>query len=311
MRLDHVAAHAAIEEFIARPLGLDPYEAAAGMYRVINVNMASGIREVSIERGFDPRDFPLVVAGGAGPVHAGMIALELEIPVIIIPKESSIFCAAGMLLSDLKHDYVRSYHSLVSETKMERVRSLFEEMEAEGRGVLEREGIRPEKMAFQYFVDLRYVGQYHEVRVSCMREEIVGEGIDSISNRFHRAHDRLYGYCLKEAELELVNLRLTCIGETEKPTFQEGPYQGEDCSHLIKGKRPIYLPTMGEFKEAEVYDGMKMAFGNKVKGPAIVEQVNTTLFVPPQFDVICDGYGSYTMYLQSKESEVTSRLGLA
>ncbi len=310
MRLDDAAARGAIEKFIAEPLGLTPDEAAAGMYRVINVNMASGIREVSIERGYDPRDFPLVVAGGAGPVHAGMIAMELEIPIIIIPKESSIFCAAGMLLSDLKHDYVRSYHCLLSGAHRGKLRSLYEEMESEGRGILGREGIRPEQMDLLYSIDLRYVGQYHEVRVNCTREEIGGGDFDSIAEHFHRTHDRLYGYWLEETELELVNLRLTCIGETEKPTFQEEPYQGEDCSHLIKGKRPIYLPTIGEFKEAEVYDGMKMVFGHKIRGPAIVEQVNTTLLVPPEFDVLCDRYGSYTMYLKSKQSEVTSRLGL-
>jgi N-methylhydantoinase A len=311
MRLDYRGARSAIEEIIAKPLGMDPDEAAAGMYHIINVNMASGIREVSVEKGFDPRDFPLVVAGGAGPVHAGMIALELEIPVVIIPKESSIFCAAGMLLSDLKHDYVRSYHCLFSKAVMERLRSFFEEMESQGARLLKSEGIKLEKMEFLRFLDIRYIGQYHEVRVNCAREEIAGEDIDAIAQRFHRTHDRLYGYCLDETELELVNLRVTCVGETEKPELREGNYQGEDCSHLIKGERRVYLPSLGKFGGVETYDGMNMAYGNRLKGPTVIEQDNTTVFVPPEYNVVCDRYGNYTMYLRSKESEVNSRLGLA
>ncbi|NIQ38634.1 MAG: hydantoinase/oxoprolinase family protein [Proteobacteria bacterium] len=311
MRLDHRGARSAIEKVIGEPLGMDPDEAAAGMYQIINVNMASGIREVSVERGFDPRDFPLVVAGGAGPVHAGMIALELEIPVVIIPKESSIFCAAGMLMSDLRHDYVGSYHCLFSTVDMERLRSFFEEMESQGARLLKREGIEGEKMGFLRSLDIRYIGQYHEVRVNCTREEIADEDIDAIVQRFHRTHDRLYGYCLDATELELVNLRVTCVGETEKPELRGENYQGEDCSHLIKGKRRVYLPSLDKFREVEIYDGMNMAYGNRVKGPTVIEQDNTTVFVPPEYNVVCDRYGNYTMYLRSKESAVNARLGLA
>ena len=113
--LNYKNAEQALKLHIAEKLNLDVVEAAAGMYQVINVNMASGVRGVSLKRGYDPREFPLVVAGGAGPVHACMIAMELEIPVMIIPKESSIFCAAGMLMSDLKHDFVRTYATKIDD----------------------------------------------------------------------------------------------------------------------------------------------------------------------------------------------------
>jgi N-methylhydantoinase A len=194
---------------------------------------------------------------------------------------------------------------------MERLRSFFEEMESQGARLLKSEGIKVEKMEFLRFLDLRYIGQYHEVRVNCAREEIAGEGIDAIAQRFHRTHDRLYGYCLDETELELVNLRVTSVGETEKPELREGNYQGEDCSHLIKGERRVYLPSLGKFGGVETYDGMNMAYGNRLKGPTVIEQDNTTVFVPPEYNVVCDRYGNYTMYLRSKESEVNSRLGLA
>ena len=126
IKLNYDKAKNAIIKKIGEPLNLDLIEAAAGMYRVINVNMAAGVREVSVKRGEDPRDFPMVIAGGAGPIHACMIAHELEIPIMIVPKESSIFCAAGMLMSDLKHDFVRTLSSRLNEIDTEKFMKLFE-----------------------------------------------------------------------------------------------------------------------------------------------------------------------------------------
>jgi N-methylhydantoinase A len=125
-------ARRAVEKYIAKPLKLDLYEAAAGMYNMINVNMAAAIREVSIKQGYDPRDFPLVVAGGAGPNHACMFARELEIPIMIIPRESSIFCAAGMLMSDLKHDFVRTHVRLLHDADCVTFKQIVGDMQSEG-----------------------------------------------------------------------------------------------------------------------------------------------------------------------------------
>src|SRR5690606_26959602 len=135
----------------------------AGMFSVINSHMADGIREVSVRRGYDPRDFPLVVAGGAGPIHAAVIALELEIPLLVVPRASSIFCAAGMLLSDLKHDYVRTYPVALADFSAERFAELCAEMRAEAAATLSAERTEPERQHLHFAVDLRYVGQYHEV----------------------------------------------------------------------------------------------------------------------------------------------------
>jgi len=165
-------ARYAVAKHIAKPLNIDVYEAAAGMYNVINVNMAAAIREVSIKQGYDPRDFPLVVAGGAGPNHACMFARELEIPVIIIPRESSIFCAAGMLRSDLKHDFVRTHVTPLLEADGRILRRLFDEIQTEGIRLLQSEGIPPERIRHQVSLDIRYINQYHEVNVKILPEEI-------------------------------------------------------------------------------------------------------------------------------------------
>jgi len=308
--LDNKKAEQAIKMHIADKMNLDVVEAAAGMYQVINVNMASGVREVSLKRGYDPREFPLVVAGGAGPVHACMIAMELEIPVMIIPKESSIFCAAGMLMSDLKHDFVRTYATKIDEINSKIFLSNFKEMEAEGIHLLKTENIPEKKIELIYSMDLRYLKQYHEVNVVIKRDEVEQVNIESIVKKFHPEHNRLYGYSLEDegTPIELINMRLTIIGKTDKPQFSDEKDQGKDASNALKDRRNVYIPNKRDFEEINVYDGSKLKCGNKVIGPGIIEQVNTTTFVSPEYNVVCDRYGSYTMYLKAREKEFIRRI---
>lgn len=299
MRLDRAGAERAIREQVAEPLGLGLLEAASGMYHIMNVNMASAIREISVQRGYDPRDFLLVCAGGAGPVHAALIAAELEIPEILIPKESSIFCAAGMLLSDLKHDFVRSYHTGFFDGVMDRDRflGLVRELEREGNAVLASEGIPPEERCFRFSLELRYVGQYHEVTVDVEVEDVRTLNQERIRRGFHREHNRLYGYDLEKegTEVELVNLRMSAVGLTDKPAFREEPFQGEDPSDCFKKTRPVFLPNQEDYRDVPVYDGNRMGHGHRLQGPAVIEQVNTTIFVPGGWSLACDPFGSYVL----------------
>jgi len=299
MKLDKKAAEESIQKTVADPLKMNLIEAAYGMYHIMNVNMASAIREISVQRGFDPRDFLLVCGGGAGPIHAAMIALELEISKILIPKESSIFCAAGMLLSDLKHDFVRSFHSYFSSESIEKGHwlSLIANLEAEGEKILSNEKIPKEKRHLQFFLDLRYIGQYHEVSVPVAMDDIKTMAFETMADGFHSEHNRLYGYDLKEEKtaVELVNIRMTAIGTTDKPAFRKEAFAGVDPSVALKGKRPVFNPSTMDFTSINIYDGNKMGFGNQLKGPAIIEQKNTTLFVPSMFEIECDQYGSFMM----------------
>jgi N-methylhydantoinase A len=308
--LNYERAEEAIKEKIAGPLGMDVVEAAAGMYRVINVNMASGVREVSVKRGHDPREFPLVVAGGAGPVHACMIALELEIPVMVIPKESSIFCAAGMLMSDLKHNFVRTYSTSLKKLDKKKLKSLFGEMRKEATELLKSENIPQNSIQHIYSLDMRYVKQYHEVNVEMTHDELEKGNIVSVVSRFHPEHNRLYGYSLEEVgtPIELINLRLTSIGKTSKPKFRKEKYDKLDPSKALKNKRKVYLPLKGAFEEVPVYDGHKLRYGNRIEGPAVIEQLNTTTIVTPEYNILCDKYGSYTMYLKAKEKEIKKKI---
>ena len=303
-------AKKAIEEKIAKRMGYDLHSAAAGMYRVINVNMAAAVREVAVKHGQDPRDFPLVVAGGAGPNHACMIALELENPVLIVPRESSIFCAAGMLMSDLKHNFVRTYAVNLKDADPQIFGRLFDQMKREGKQLLISEGIRESDIEYRYSLDLRYLKQYHEVEVEITGQEVDSFNTELMARRFHPAHNSLYGYSLEDqgTPIELINMRLVCIGSTEKPKFQQQEYAGDDASKAYKRSRNAYLPLQKRFQEVPVFDGLALQFGNRIEGPAIVEQVNTTTFVAPEFNVLTDRFGSFTMYIKDREEDVKRRI---
>ncbi len=304
-------ARAAIQSSVAGPLGLSVEEAAAGMFAVINSNMADGIREVSVRRGHDPRDFPLVVAGGAGPIHAGALALELEIPLLIIPRASSIYCAAGMLLSDLKHDFVRTYPTPLAALDRGRFAGLCAAMASEAQATLDGERVPRERQRLHFSVDLRYVGQYHEVSVSLAPEEALSLDLDALGGRFHARHDQLYGYSVPNSPVELVTVRLTAIGETDKPRLPRPPRSERrppDSSQVLKNHRRAYLPSRRDLAELPVYDGDALRFGNRLSGPALIEQTNTTVFVPEEYELWCDPLGSFVLYLKMRAAEFEARL---
>jgi N-methylhydantoinase A len=313
IKLDLAAAKAAIEERIATPLGLSLEEAALGMYRVINTNMAQGVREVTIKRGFDPREFPMVVAGGAGPLHACMIGRELELPLLIVPRESSIFCAAGMLMSDLRHDFVRSCITRLDVAEWPRIERLVDAMIDEGRSQLEREGIAEPDRRFALHFDCRYARQYHEVSFAVPVEALRRAETGRIRNAFHAEHNRLYGYSLEDqgTPIELISLRVQAIGITEKPSYRKLDYAGEDAGPTLKGERRIVVPESGGWRIVPVYDGDRLRFGNRVIGPAIIEQVNTSFLVSASYDCVCDAYGSFAAYRKGEAALVAPILRAA
>jgi len=206
-----------------------------------------------------------------------------------------------MLLSDLKHDFVRTYHGVLEQLSPEKFVSLFREMEEEGSLILQKENTPEQQIRFVYSCDLRYVGQYHEVNVEIKKEEIDRWDLLDIVERFQEAHDRLYGYRVDGTPVEAVNLRVSAIGITGKPRFIEEVYSEKDPTHARKGERSVYLPRDKKFAQVGVFDGERLKYGNHVKGPAIIEQTHTTIFVTPEYDVFLDRYGSYTMLLKGSQ----------
>jgi N-methylhydantoinase A len=217
-----------------------------------------------------------------------------------------------MLMSDLKHNFVRTYSTALHQMDLEKFQSIFAEMEREATALLLSEHIPEGSIKHVYSLELRYVKQYHEVNVEVTKKEITKGDISAMIDRFHPEHNRLFGYSLEEqaTPVELINLRLLSVGQTVKPQFKREEYDQEDPSKALKKRRKVYLPGEERFEDVPVYDGHKLCFGNKIEGPALIEQVNTTTFVTPDYSVLCDQYGSYTMYLKTKEAEIEQKLGL-
>ena len=310
MKLDVAAARAAIEEHIAKPMGLSIEEAAAGMYRIACTNMAQGVREITIKRGFDPREFPLVVAGGAGPTHSCLICEELQIPFQLVPRESSILCAAGMLMSDLRHDFVRTFVTTLNDLDWDGLGGVINGMIAEGYALLEEEGIAENRRSSHIKLDCRYLKQYHEVSVAVPYAVIEARDTAAIAAAFHAEHNRLYGYSLEDGNgsVEIINVRVQAIGETDKPGFKVEPNAGPDASAARKGERPVYIPEDRDYRTVPVYDGHKLVHGNRIAGPAMIEQVTTAIFVGGTFDCVIDKYGSFVLYRKDREDLVAGLL---
>lgn len=310
MKLDREKARQAIDQAIATPLGISIEDAAAGMYRVACNNMAQGVREITIKRGFDPREFPMVVAGGAGPIHSCLICDELEVPFQIIPRESSILCAVGMLMSDLKHDFVRTYVSRLDGVEWERVDQLVNEMRDEGDRLLDEEKIPVERRTMFIRFDCRYLKQYHEVSFEVAAGDFADHNSDAITSAFHKEHNRLYGYSLESQEvpIEIINLRVQALGRSQKPEFRAIEFGGSDASHALKGERSLYVFEQASFKTVPVFDGHKLNHGNHVIGPAIIEEETTAIFVSGSFNSLCDQFGSFVLYRKERADLVESIL---
>jgi N-methylhydantoinase A len=295
MALDADAARAAIQEHIAGPLGLDVEAAAAGMCRVVNTNMAYGVREITIKRGLDPREFPMVVAGGAGPLHACMIAQELEIPRLLVPANASTLCATGMLLSDLQHDGVRSVVGPLASLDRDALRRVVAEMAAQGETELRRGGV--DTVHHELSLDLRYLKQYHEVIVPIPQTLLDQDDLAGIAAIFHDAHDRLYGYNLaaEGTGLELINARVRSVGKSQRPPLAKVAVGTADASAAHRGSRRAYVPEEAVFREVPIYDGHALRAHNAITGPAIIERTDTTVFLSAGFDLEVDAYGSLSL----------------
>lgn len=294
LQLDRERAMQSIQRHLAEPLGLDLETTAVGMYRVINSNMAHGVREITVKRGLDPREFPMVVAGGAGGVHACQIASELDIPTIIVPAFASTLCATGMLLTDLAHDYVRSAVCTLDASSLPRILSLADEMAAEGESSLEREGVPKARRSHEVALDVRYLKQYHEVTVRVPRDALVDRVLERISEPFHQEHDRLYGYNLREegTPLQLINVRVRSVGSVDQPDLPKIALGGADCSAARSGERRAFVPERERFETVPVFDGQRLCAGNEVVGPALIERSDTTFFVTADYTARIDQYGT-------------------
>jgi N-methylhydantoinase A len=307
LRLDPKAAREAIRLGVAEPMDMTVEEAALGMYELICVQMAAGIREVTVRRGLDPRDFMMLAAGGAGPLHAGHIARELDISLIMVPSDSAVFCAAGMLVSELKHDFAVSWRVRLDDLGADELAGRFGALRAECRAILAEQGVPEERMTFEPGMDMRYIGQHHEVSVPLPSELIDAPSIDDILRRFHERHDALYGYATKEMPAECITLRMSGRERKDKLTVVPPSIDESLSPPSPTGQRRIRLPGEPSPVPAQVYRGELLMTGNRLSGPAIIERPNTTILVPGGYELASGAFGHCFMWPESKSEEMRTR----
>lgn len=286
VELDHAAAERAVQR-IAEPLSLEMTEAARAIIRVANANMADAVRLISIRRGYDPREFALVVFGGAGALHGAALAQELSIPTVIVPPNPGITSALGCLLVDVRHDLSEMYLRVVEDAVPSEIESEFDKLEAEGRDRLSVEGVPEDRMTFQRTIAMRYLGQWRSLAVD------VGPGLDSLDavvDRFHSEHEREFAYRRDGAAVEIYQLALQAVGVTPKPELARWPLEGGAELPAPVAYRDVHFDEAESGVETALYDRSTLPAGARIAGPAIIQQPDSTIVVPPDVVAEVDGH---------------------
>ena len=293
LHLNYENALKSIEEKIAKPLNMSVEKAAYGMFTIVNNNMVNGIRRVSVERGYDPRDFVLVAAGGATGAHITALAAEMGINTVIVSKLSSGLCAYGQIISDVKYNYMATIPVRLDENcDYEKINHLFKDIETKGKEHLKNDGFDEKEIDVYRSLEMRYLGQIHECTVNIDTFDIDSETIEKVKEAFHKRHEELYTYSELKSPIELVNIESALYGRIDRPS----PAEIENDTQLkdaIKSYRNLIFSDSEELVKTPVYDGNFLSGGHQINGPAVVEEDTTTLVIEPEWLLELHKSGTY------------------
>jgi N-methylhydantoinase A len=303
MPLDAGLAMEAMRHKIAEPLGLDPVLAADGILRIAVTSMSHAVKAVTTERGLDAGSFTMVVYGGAGPLHASAIARELGIRRVLIPFSPGHFSAYGMLFSDLRYDYVRSVFQRLEDIPFDDIESLYAAMEKEGMEAIDQSAVRPDGVVIERAADMRYVGQEHAVTVDLPRGFFERQDREAIKRHFDDVHAVRYGTSAPAEPADLVSLRVTVLGTMRKPPPQSlAPGQPTPPSDALRTRKQVYFRSSGGFVSTPVYQRNRLCSGNRIAGPALIEEHASTTVVQPLDDLLVDPLGNLQITIGSDRS---------
>ncbi len=277
MALDHAKAEAAVAR-IAEQLSLDVTAAAEGVVRIIDVKMEEAIKAISTMRGHDLRDFMLLAFGGAGPLHAARMARDLGMAGVVVPLYPGVFSAIGLIMSDVKHDYIRSRLRLLDELKSADVEAVFAELEQRARDALRRDGFAETKIRIDRALDLRYAGQGYEITLACTAAEIAA--LELLRKKFDAEHKSQFGHSAPEEPVEVVSYRVRGVGLVPPVGMPKFAPQGLTLADALRETRPVRFD--GKTVPCPVYQREKLDVGASIRGPAILDQFDCTT-------VICAG----------------------
>ncbi|MEZ5862121.1 MAG: hydantoinase/oxoprolinase family protein [Geminicoccaceae bacterium] len=278
VKLDATAARTAIEGRVGEPLGLAETEAADAVVRVANANMANAVKLISVGRGYDPRDFALVVFGGAGPLHGADLASDLDIPVVIFPRFPGIASAMGCLLVDIRHDLATMYLKGASKETLGDVEAEFKKLEAEARERLRDEGVEPAAMHLQRSFEMRYVGQWRQLTIDIGPEPLTD--LEDVLDRFHKEHARAYAFEDRGRQVEIYSLRVVARGVVPKPEPATAS-GGTAGAPPATATRPVHFGAAHGFVDTPVHRRDTLTAGMVLEGPMVIEQLDSTVVLPP------------------------------
>lgn len=283
-------ARARFREEIAEPLGEPIEEAALSVLKVANAKMSRQIRKVTVERGQDPAAFSLVAFGGAGPLQAAAVGRQMEMESVVLPRSPGVFSARGLLLADVRLDESQAYRGDTPDAGQ--VRSQFEAMETTLYERFETQGFDADDVDLSHAMDVRYQGQSYEQTIPLAGESITEETLSATVDRFHARHDQLYGYSMPEEPIEIVALRGT--GTIRTPPLAASP--SEAGSEADPDEREVYFGD-GGFRSTPIYARSDLAIGQRIDGPAIIEEPGCTSLLPPDVTAEVSTHGNVLVSL--------------
>ncbi|MBW1803600.1 MAG: hydantoinase/oxoprolinase family protein [Deltaproteobacteria bacterium] len=297
--LDRALSEKAIEEHIAGPLGIDLIGAAHAISTLAGDNMAQEAFMIAVQKGLDPREFGIVVGGGAGPVHATSVAERLAVRDVYIPKQSAVFCALGGALADYKFILTRFLLRRDDMVSAAEVKGLFDEMEEEGLNILGKQGVSEKDTKLIRGAELRYYGQLHDIEVllpEAPRGDVVSDAtVKALVAAFHKEHEGIYGWSDSAMPVTIAQLKLHAIGMRRPIELKKQTINPEDPSAAFKRNRSVYFNDAGGFTDTPCYEGDRLGHGNVIEGPAIVEETKTTVVVPKGHVLTIDAYENYIL----------------
>ena len=294
-------AYQAIKEHVADKMGVSVEEAALGIIRIVNANMAKGISGSSVERGYDLREFILVAFGGACALQAAEMVRELHIPRVVIPPMGGLFSAVGLVVADIQHDYVKTVSKRQEDIQPQELLAIFQSLDKMGSQQLKEDRVREEDMQLQWSADIRYEGQSWELNIPISHTPVLGpEEMEKIESSFHEAHQKAYSYSNPGETLEFVNLRARAIGRNPTLTLPRYPAAPTTLSQALKERRTVWLKSGPS--EIPVYERDRLEVRTSVPGPCLVEEDISTILVPAGDTGVVDEYRNFIIYIEGAES---------
>lgn len=288
----------AIEEKIGHHFDISAEEAALGIIRIANSNMLNALKLISIRKGHNPQDFTLLAFGGGGSMHAPALALELGVKKVVVPIASPVFSAWGMLMTDLRHDYIQTYIKRMNGLSLDEMNEKWGEIEKHALAHYEDEGMSPEEVEFHRFADMRYLGQEHTVKVPVPNGDWAEEDKQLIIEDFHRLHEKNYTFKLEESQTEIVNLHVTALGKVPKPKIGKVTRNTSLEDAKIEN-RQVYYEKHG-WVNTPVYDREKLPVDQVISGPAIVEEKAAVTVIYEEQQLYLDAYGNIIIEMEEK-----------